>query len=182
MAKDRERDPFRAIFAGAIAGFVASWVMNEFQGIWNRSSEMAKEREWQRQKRPVSEIMQPPQQSGSEDATQVVANKIAEYVLQQPLTKEQKVRLAPAVHYAFGAGMGAAYGLISEYFPRARSGFGLLFGTALFLGADESMLPLLGLSRNPGDYPLSVHAYAWASHLVFGAATEVVDEVVRRAA
>ena len=38
-----------------------------------------------------------------------------------------------------------------------------------------------GLSKLPTEYPLSVHAYAFASHLVFGLTTELVRRAVRNA-
>jgi uncharacterized membrane protein YagU involved in acid resistance len=51
----------------------------------------------------------------------------------------------------------------------------------VWLLADEGIVPALGLSKGPKDYPLSTHAYAFASHLVYGIATEVVRSALRRA-
>jgi hypothetical protein len=43
------------------------------------------------------------------------------------------------------------------------------------------VLPALGLSKPTTEYPLSTHAYALASHLVYGLTTEIVRGAVRGA-
>jgi putative membrane protein len=58
---------------------------------------------------------------------------------------------------------------------------GLPFGAAVWVIADEAVVPALGLSKSGKDYPLSTHVYAIASHLVFGLTTELVRRNVRRA-
>jgi len=42
-------------------------------------------------------------------------------------------------------------------------------------------LPLLGLSKGPTEYPLSIHVYALASHFVYGLTAEAVRRAVRNA-
>ncbi|MCU1299472.1 MAG: hypothetical protein JWO91_3750, partial [Acidobacteriaceae bacterium] len=95
-------------------------------------------------------------------------------------TQEQKKKAGPAVHYLFGAMMGGLYGAGAEHIPSITLGEGVPFGTVVFLGADEIAVPALGLSGPPQDYPLSTHAYAWASHIVYGVSTEVVRKYVRQ--
>ena len=58
---------------------------------------------------------------------------------------------------------------------------GIPFGAAFWMVVDEGALPLLGLAKGPTAYPSSTHAYALASHLVFGLTAEVVRSSVRRA-
>jgi uncharacterized membrane protein YagU involved in acid resistance len=65
--------------------------------------------------------------------------------------------------------------------PTATVAEGLPFGAAVWLIADEGIVPAAGLSRDSSDYPLSIHAYAFASHLVYGLTTEIVRRAVRRA-
>jgi hypothetical protein len=55
---------------------------------------------------------------------------------------------------------------------------GLPFGTAVWLAADEGVVPALGLSQESDKYPLSTHAYALASHLVYGLTTELMLKVL----
>src|SRR5690348_18343915 len=73
--------------------------------------------------------------------------------------------------------MGALYGMAMEAPPRGvRSQlipfFGSLFGSALFLGADEMAVPALGLSK-AAESPSS-HFYGWAPHAGYGLRTELV--------
>ncbi len=97
------------------------------------------------------------------------------------LTERQKKLAAPATHYLFGTLAGAAYGLLAEYWPSARFGFGTAFGISLQLGATEGVLPALGLMPSPLDTPLFLHAGGFASHAVYGASTEGVRRLVRKA-
>jgi uncharacterized membrane protein YagU involved in acid resistance len=110
------------------------------------------------------------------------AGKLASLVFGRELSHEEKKKAGPAVHYAFGAFSGAIYGLLSEYLPAVRLGFGTAFGTALFLLADETAVPALGLSESPRKYPLWSHLYGLASHVVYGVSTEAVRNGIRRAA
>jgi uncharacterized membrane protein YagU involved in acid resistance len=43
-------------------------------------------------------------------------------------------------------------------------------------------VPLAGLSKAPTEYPLSSHASAFATHLVYGATTEAVRKLLMKAA
>src|SRR5215831_9326800 len=52
---------------------------------------------------------------------------------------------------------------------------------AVWLIADEIIVPALGLSKPPTKYPLSTHASSIASHLVYGMTTEIVRREIRRA-
>ena len=55
--------------------------------------------------------------------------------------------------------------------------FGSLFGSALFLGADEMAVPAMGLGEAAKS--LSSHLYGWVSHLVYGLTVEFVRRQVR---
>jgi putative membrane protein len=67
------------------------------------------------------------------------------------------------------------YGVASEYEPGVTALAGIPFGAAFWVAVDEGALPLLGLTKGPTAYPMSTHAYALASHLVFGLTAEVVQ-------
>ena len=76
--------------------------------------------------------------------------------------------------------MAAVYGAAAEVMPGVTAGSGLAYGAAVWIGADEAFTPLLGLSKRPVEYPVSTHAYALSSHLVYGVTTEVIRRAVRR--
>ncbi|MFN2452708.1 MAG: DUF1440 domain-containing protein [Pyrinomonadaceae bacterium] len=78
-------------------------------------------------------------------------------------------RLSPAM----GATSGAIYGVTAELVPVVTVGAGIPFGAAVWLIADDAAVPALGLSKSPTEYPLSTHAYALASHFVYGLTTDI---------
>ena len=60
-------------------------------------------------------------------------------------------------------------------------GYGTAFGAALFAVADEVVVPAAGLSDQPTEIPMSLHALALFSHMVYGATTEGVRRLTRAA-
>lgn len=118
-------------------------------------------------------------QSDGEDSTMRTAEWISEGLLHRNLSREQKKKLGPVVHYSFGTLTGAMYGAIAEMAPKAATGDGVLFGTAVFAGADELSLWALRLAGPPTQYPLMTHVQALASHCVYGFTTDAVRRTVR---
>jgi uncharacterized membrane protein YagU involved in acid resistance len=57
----------------------------------------------------------------------------------------------------------------------------MTFGAALFVAADEIVVPALGLSPQPTESSISSHLYGLAAHLVYGVTTEVVRRGLRAA-
>jgi putative membrane protein len=165
----------KGLAVGLFAGLVASWMMNQFQTLW---SKLAEQQEGggngSGQKKKESQ-----ESDEGEDATVKAAEAISEGVFDHRLTKSEKKVAGPAVHYAMGATSGAVYGALAELTPLVTIGAGLPFGTAVWLIADETTVPALGLSESPTEVPLSKHAYALASHFVYGLTTEIVRRVVR---
>ena len=157
----------RGILAGAAAGLVSAWVMNQFLVAWSKAQSALE--------CPAKEA-----QSEGEDSTEKVADAIACAMTGRHLSKAAKKRAGPVVHYAFGSLMGGAYGALAEYSREARRGFGTMFGTVLFVGADEIVVPLLGLGKPPNEEPISSQASHLAAHMVYGASVEVVRRGLRK--
>ena len=174
--KHREtQDLWKGMLAGMAGGLVASWTMNQFQAGVKKISEASRQGQASEQEQNGG------QPEESEDATMKAAEKISETVADRKLTKEQKRKAGPVVHYAFGTLMGAAYGTASELDSRVRYGAGVPFGTALWIGADELAVPALGLAGSPKDMPVSSHAQYFAAHVMYGLTTEMVRRAVRAA-
>lgn len=167
----RQRKIMKGLAAGAAGGLVASWAMNQFQAAWSKAKQAAND----------GADSQPQTSDDSEDATMKTADRVVQPVLGRHLSREEKKRGGPIVHYAFGGLVGAAYGAVNELMPKLHTGFGLPYGAAVFVGADEIAVPALGLSQPPQKSPWSSHAYALASHLVYGAVLEGVRRGIRRA-
>jgi putative membrane protein len=172
--------------AGAIGGLVGAWTMNQFQ-VW--LSELAKDSGQKNadpatRKRLGASATDRPEddskKSSGDDATVKTANAISEKVFDHKLSKFEKKLAGPAVHYAFGSSMGGMYGLAVELQPGVTAGNGLAFGAALWLAADEVVVPALGIGRPPVETPPETHAYALLSHFVYGLTTELVRRSVRR--
>ena len=101
-----------------------------------------------------------------DDAAERLANAISVGLLDHDLTRGEKRTAGTALHYAYGISTAAVYGVAAEFAPIVTAGAGLPFGVSVWLGADEGVVPALGLSKSSQEYPLSIHAYALASHLV----------------
>lgn len=163
----------KATLTGMIGGLVASWAMNQFQ-----SGMQKVEKEF---KKPEEQQQQLSQQSSqdSEDATMKTANRLTRVFTHHELTKEQKKKAGPIVHYAYGALLGGAYGLLGELFPVVRLGAGTAFASAAWLLGDEIAVPQLGLSDSPLKYPVSSHAKALAAHLAYGVSLDGAQRALK---
>jgi len=83
-----------------------------------------------------------------------------------------------AMHWSFGAAVGAAYGAVAEYFPSATANQGVAFGMALETLADQGTLPALGLLT--GSAAAAETASHLTSRVVYGVTTETVRHFLRK--
>lgn len=181
-----EGNVWKGLAAGVVGGLVASLVMNKFQALLSKLAE-GEERshgaQSQQQGHPQRGIGRELQKEGKDDAdddaAERLANAVSVAVSDQELTESEKETAGTALHYAMGVTSGAIYGVAAELIPESTIGAGLPFGAAVWLVADEGIVPAIGLSKSPAEYPLSIHAYSIASHLVFGLTTELVRRAVR---
>lgn len=158
---------------GAAAGLAAGFVMTQFQKVWSASQkEITRHQQKDEQPKHRREAQQSNSGRKADDATVKVANKVSKAVFNKALTRQQKKIAGPAVHYGFAVAMGALYGAFAEVTDLTTSGFGTLFGTMLFIGADELAVPALKLSPPPQEVEIDKHVYGWVSHLVYGATLE----------
>jgi len=169
MKEKSGNDVFKGLAAGLIGGLAGTIVMTQFQNIVTEIGKSASDETGKKQK-----------EEEGDDATVKMAKAISENVLDRKLKKSEKESAGNAVHYIFGTTVGAVYGIAAEAAPITSVGFGLPFGTALFIGADEIAVPALGLSEPPTDIPISKHAYGFASHLVYGLTADLVRRGVRK--
>ena len=186
---NKEPDVLKGAIAGFIGGLVASWTMNQFQSALSRMMEGIEKPHGAQSLKPgggqegVREMKRRPEEDSEEqeDATEKIAEAISENIFGHELEKDEKETAGAVVHYAFGAAMGGVYGIAAEVAPEVTTGLGVPFGAVFWMTADEITVPLLGLAKPPTEYPLSTHAYALASHLVYGLTVEAVRLVIRNA-
>lgn len=184
--KREEGDVLKGLAAGIVAGLAAAWTMNQFQAAWSKLTEGeekshgAQSRQEGSPQHGVGRALQARgKDSEQDDAPERLANAIAVATSDHELTKGEKETAGTALHYAMGATSGALYGAVAEVMPLVKTGAGLPFGAAVWLIADEGIVPAAGLSKSPTEYPLSIHAYAFSSHLVFGLTAELVRRAMR---
>ena len=167
--KNDAPDLVKGIVAGVAGGLLASFLMEQFQALWTK----------------VAEELQDEDESDSKSeekpATVKMADAISKKITGRMIPKKQKPLAGEAVHYAMGATSAAIYGGLAEVLPVVTAGEGLGFGAGVWLLADEISVPALGFAKPPNETPLSTHAYALVSHLVYGCITEVVRSAFRRA-
>lgn len=87
----RKPSVLKGVVAGAMGGLAASWVMGRFEGL------IAKVR---------LNGQQQTDDQDAEDATMKTAERIARSVTGHGLSKAQKKKAGPIVHYAYGTGIG----------------------------------------------------------------------------
>jgi putative membrane protein len=170
-----ERCLAKGFMTGLAAGVVAAWAMNQFWTVQSKIEEQLHPSE-QDKREEQSE------QRASDNPTVKVAEAITRSILGRSLSQSEKKTAGSVVHYAFGALIGGLYGVLSEGLPAARAGFGTAYGAAVWLGADEGMVPALKLSKPPQEYPVSQHVSGLGAHLVYGATAEAVRRALRAAA
>lgn len=152
-----------AALAGAAGGIVGAWVMTQFHvALYGRGVTGAREPQ---SHRPVD--------GGRHDPATKAADEVVTALTSTPLDDHEKRVAGPLVHYLFGATTGALYGVLAHRWPVVATGWGVPYGLAVWLVADEIALPVLGLSHGPGAYPWTTHAEMVAAHTVFGSTTHV---------
>jgi putative membrane protein len=181
----REGRVGKGLAAGLAGGLVASWTMNQFQAAWSKATAGFEKPHGAQSMQPSEGQRASPgseqDKEDQDDATVKAARAISQGVFGHELKESEKESAGAAVHYAFGIATGGLYGAVAEVLPEVTLGAGLPFGAAFWLVADETAVPLLGLSRASTEYPLTTHAYAFASHLVYGLTAELVRRAVRKA-
>jgi putative membrane protein len=81
---------------------------------------------------------------------------------------------ADVAHWGFGAGAGAVYGALAEFYPDATARRGASFGLTLQALTQQRVLPALGLVANGAG-----QASAVPSYVAYGVITEIVRGFVR---
>ena len=165
-------DLCKGMFAGALAGIVASFAMTRFHVALSGDGVVGAEEP--QSNKPVD---------GNDDAAMKAADLVAQATTGEALTREEKTEVGgPLAHYAFGAFAGALYGAVREVAPNSQIARGGLFGFALWLSADQVMLPMIGLSPWPlKAYPASTNAQHLVSHLVYGWTADETYQSLRQA-
>jgi len=176
MRRRQKQRIAKAALAGVVGGLAGAWTMNQYSAVSQKVQAA-----WKKS-HPHQQDQQSSQQSSEEDdATMKTADRLSVMIAHRHLTKAQKQKAGPIVHYAYGALIGGLYGALSQLNTSITSGRGTAYASAVWLGGDEIGVPALGLAGSPAEYPISVHLNALASHLVYGATLDLVRRGVQSA-
>lgn len=182
--RERGFQGWKGPVAGLAGGLAGTLVMTQAQRLMSSGQgddeEQGAERAGDHDEERAGEQHEQGQSGGDAPATVQVARHVSRAVGKR-LSPQREPQAGQAVHYGFGALMGAVYGGLVELHPGFSAGRGAAFGAALFLMADEVAVPALGLSEPPTQQPLGTHAYGLASHLIYGGVAELVRGLVRGA-
>jgi hypothetical protein len=183
-----ESNPWKGLFAGVVGGLVGSLAMNLYQESISKfiSGEKRSHGAQSLQKGSPDHgagkmLREKGKENSEDDAAERLTSAVSVGLFDQELTQREKEIGGTLFHYGYGISMGAVYGVAAEISDKATIGAGMPYGFLIWLVADEGVVPLLGLSKSADDYPLSVHAGAVSSHIVYGLTTELVRNAVRKA-
>lgn len=169
---DANHATMKALLIGAIAGTAATAAMTLVQNAATRL--------WRPMSRTDSPSDHKQTHQSTEPATVQAADAISRTVMRRNIADRHRDLAGQVMHYAFGAGVGAAYGVVAQRWPQVTTGRGAAFGTVVMLAADDIAVPLAGFSQAPTKTPLSTHVYALAAHLVYGMTAEQVRRTLHR--
>jgi uncharacterized membrane protein YagU involved in acid resistance len=106
---------------------------------------------------------------GRASAPGQVGRRLLEGLLQRDLPDQAARTVNNAVHWLYGLGWGAAYGVVAGSLSRRR-GLGPAFGSLVWLSG-YAVLPLAKLYRPIWEYDAKSLAKDLSAHLVYGTVT-----------
>ena len=166
----KERDVWKGVAAGAIAGLAGSIAMEAFHAAVSGTGRTGAYEP--QSNKPVAP---------GEDATMEAADRASQAVTGESLNRSEKKVAGPLMHYAFGVISGACYGALRETAPAAGLTRGGRYGLAVWLSADQLALPLTGLSPWPlPTSPRRTNAQLLLAHIVYGVATDLTWRTARQ--
>lgn len=165
--------------AGALAGGAGTAAMNTYWATVTRLSGHDPRKTTREGDHALDEVdVAGRQTEEGEGSTAAVGRHAYEAAAGHAPDEATREALSQAVHWSYGASMGALYGALRAGREGLDLAGGLAFGAALWLLGDELAVPVLGLSKGPTAYPAEQHVHRLGAHLVYGAATAVVAQTL----
>lgn len=152
----------RTVTEGALAGLGGAWCMTVFTRLWNGVVGFDGGKD-------TTEPSYSPQERNS---TERIAEIVAARLLKRQLNDREKRQASAAIHWFVGSLAGAGYAIAAERFPKVRRFSGALFGAAIWLVADEVLMPAAGLTPSIKEYSIAAQANALGEHVVFGVVSD----------
>jgi hypothetical protein len=160
-----QTSPLGAVGRGLAAGVAATAVMTGYQLLVQRLRDQdsgPKPRAWKDAPAPAQ-----------------VGKRIVSGVFDRQIGLERVGLLTNVMHWAYGTGWGAAYGLVQGTIRAPALSAGLGFGASVW-GASYAQLVPMGIYEPPWTYPPQELAIDLSYHLVYGVAAAAVYEALSR--
>ncbi len=155
----------KAAIRGAIAGAIATWLMDLVTtGLLEGQSKQTLRRE----------------KAASPNGKSSIANLIdrIEATTGTALEPDQRSIAIKAIHLGLGIVPGALYGVFRDRVPLLGAGRGVLYGLILWAVNDEYLNSKLGVTGSFGAYPLESHWRGLVGHIALGAATDTGIDIL----
>jgi hypothetical protein len=156
--------PLAAVMGGALAGVVGTVCLDAVQYLkYRRSGGTDSPRAWEFA--PVETWDKAP------DPGQV-ARRVIEGFTERKLSDRWAFPVSTAMHWAYGSGAAALYGIAAGSMRSPHAAYGLPFGAVVW-AAGYVILPEGGLYKPIWDYDAKTLAWDLSGHLAYGAGTGV---------
>jgi len=156
--------PLAAVAAGLLAGAVGTVGLDAVQYL--------KYRRGGGPKSPLAWEFAPVETWENAPAPGQVARRVIEGFTQRRLADRWAFPISTAMHWAYGSGAAAAYGILAGSLRRPHAAYGLPFGAAVW-AAGYVILPEGGLYEPIWHYDAKTLAWDLSGHLAYGAGTGV---------
>lgn len=146
----------KVVTAGVVAGIIATGVKT----VWESGF--------------------PARRQSTDSPPLILADRMMRAVGEGSLSEQRKPFVETTIHWTFGILVCVIYSVLAEKYPRARVGYGLLFGIALYSVTHATVLPALDTEpwvfNNKPAFTLS----EFVSHLIFGVTAETTRRSISR--
>lgn len=108
-----------------------------------------------------------------------MGRRLVEGVFQREVPASRAALVNNVMHWAYGLGWGAQYGIVAGSFPLPRVRHGLAFGSLVWL-SDYAVLPLAKLYKPIWEYDTKTLANDLSAHWVYGLGTAATFRLLVR--
>ncbi len=162
--------PLNAVARGLVAGVVGTACMTAAQMLYAKLQPPAPQED-----QGASSEPQDPWEGASAPAQ--VGRRVIEGVFHGEVPPERIPLLTNVMHWGYGTGWGAVYGLAQGGRRTRPLRDGLLFGTGVWAMAYVQLVPM-GIYELPWKYPIKDLASEWGFHLVHGPGVAAAYRVI----
>jgi hypothetical protein len=149
------QSPLAALVRGVAAGVAGTAAMTAYQELVARRRRRGgppKEPSWEHAPAPAE-----------------VARRVIEGVFKRPVPAARIPLLTSVVHWGYGTGWGAVYGVVRPSLPAGAAACGLGWGAGVWASSYAQLVPM-GLYEPPWRYSAKTVAVDVSYHLVYGLA------------